>query len=159
MSLRSHRIHFVLTKSARGKKMRVNLFKLERRVFRMQFYAWDAARNKRVHVYIEKTMEKQRNQIKKTTAVCLTDSKLRFNVFLQLIIVYWCYTFSHFELPWLENLLKHFPRIISEHKIHIRQVCTRCSCSSCIISAKLFNKWFVHHVDNVWYTWNIIFFN
>ncbi len=47
---------FVFTKSARGKKMRVNLFKLERRVFRMRFHAWDAARNKRVHVYIEKTM-------------------------------------------------------------------------------------------------------
>ncbi len=52
----------------------------------MPFYARDAARDasitvKRIHVYMEKTMEKQRNQIKKTgEKIKVTGWKLLFIV-------------------------------------------------------------------------------
>ncbi len=50
----------------------------ECRVFRMPFHARDAARDtsatiKRVHVYIEKTMEKQRNKKTAKNYYCMSD--------------------------------------------------------------------------------------
>ncbi len=137
---------------------------IECRVFRKPFHAREAARDasttvKRVHVYIEKTTEKQRNRIKTREELLLYVWYFSFASGWQAknccSLFYRAFIINNSTLGVIPSVIlnlsysrffKAFSCIISKHIICIRKLCKICSCNSCIFSAKIFSDLFNNYI-------------